>query len=293
MIALVQPIADRWISRWARPSAEALAAVAGLVPATVVTGGSEGIGLALARRFQAAGNRVVLVGRDGAKLEEAARTLRQTGAAPVLTLALDVTHEGAVDVLERMLASNRLYLDILVNNAGVGLSGGFGDMDPGEVDRLLATNVVALTRLMHHALAPMRARARGGIINIASLGGAVPGPYQAAYYASKAYVLSLTEAVAAEVAGQGVRLTAVAPGPVDTGFHAKMGSENAFYRLFLMPLDADRVAASAMRGFVLGRSVVVPGIVSSLLYVASRLVPHVILVPLMGVLLWPRRQTSR
>jgi short-subunit dehydrogenase len=293
MIALVQPIADRWISRWARPSAEALAAVAGLVPATVVTGGSEGIGLALARRFQQAGNRVVLIGRDRAKLDEAVRSLRQPGAVPVMMLVLDVTQQGAADELERTLAANRLYLDILVNNAGIGLSGGFGDMDADEVERMLATNIMALTRLMHHALAPMRARARGGIINIASLGGAVPGPYQAAYYASKAYVLSLTEAVAAEVAGQGVRLTAVAPGPVDTGFHAKMGSQNAFYRLFLMPLAADRVAASAIRGFVLGRSVVVPGIVSSLLYVATRLVPHFILVPLMGALLWPRRQTSR
>ena len=107
---------------------------------------------------------------------------------------------------------------------------------------LLDLNVAALTRLMHHVLPGMLARARGGILNVASLGGLVPGPYQAAYYASKAYVVSLTEAVAAENAGRGVRFMALAPGPVNTGFHAAMGAELSFYRQLIFALERGATA---------------------------------------------------
>ena len=103
---------------------------------------------------------------------------------------------------------------------------------------LVDLNVRALTRLTRHFLPGMRQRGRGGILNVASLGGYAPGPNQAAYYASKAYVLSLTEAIAAETAGEGVRVCALAPGPVDTAFHARMGAENAFYRYLVPPASA-------------------------------------------------------
>ncbi len=288
MYELLQPIADRWIRRWAFPSAEALAAVAGLRPATVITGGSEGIGLALARHFAEKGNVVVLVARDEARLAEAAKAVVPDGAPPALILAHDITRPDALAVLDWMLAANGLYLDILVNNAAMGLSGRLDEMAPEDVERLLATNIAALTRLMMHALPGMRARARGGVLNFASLGGAMPGPYQAAYYASKAYVMSLTESVAVEMAGQGVRLTVVAPGPVDTTFHAKMNAERSLYRLFVPPLSADHVARSALRGFVLGRRVVVPGIINTALYYLSRVVPHALLLPIMAWLLAPR-----
>ncbi len=123
---------------------------------------------------------------------------------------------------------------MLVNNAGIGLSGRFDDHSHEEIEALLALNVTALTRLMRHVLPQMRARGRGGVLNIASLGGYVPGPHQAVYYASKAYVISLSEAVASELAGTGVRVAVVAPGPVATGFHAAMGAENARYRAWLL-----------------------------------------------------------
>lgn len=293
MNALLLPIVERWIRRRARPSADALAAVAGLRPATVVTGGSEGIGLELARRFAGEGNLVVLVGRDGEKLAAAARAVVPTGQKPAVTLAVDIAAEDAVSRLEHVLAADGLYLDILVNCAAEGLSGRFDSLPAAEVDHLVATNVAALTRLMHHALPGMLARARGGVLNVASLGGFVPGPYQAAYYASKAFVLSLTLATAREVAGQGVRLTVVAPGPVDTQFHAKMGADNSFYRWLIPPLSAEHVAASALRGFVLGRRLVVPGIWNRLLYMGLRVMPHVLLIPLMAWLLAPRSGGKR
>jgi short-subunit dehydrogenase len=138
----------------------------------------------------------------------------------------------------------------------------------------------------------MLARGRGGIINVASLGGYVPGPYQAAYYASKAYVLSLTEAMAAEHAGSGVRIAVLAPGPVDTRFHTAMGAESAPYRWMLPAARADKVAAATQRDFTLGRRVIVPG----LLYMAGSLVlrvlPHLVSVPLMGKLLRPALQNG-
>lgn len=289
MIAALRPLADAWIGRRAAPSAAALAEIAGRAPATVVTGASAGIGLALARRFAAAGDSVVLVARRAQALDDAAAEIAaQTGARP-LTLALDVTSPSAAETIDAALAARGLYLDVLVNNAGMGLAGPFAEHDAIEVERLLDLNIKALTRLMHHALPSMRARARGGVLNVASLGGYAPGPYQALYYASKAYVISLSEAAAAEVAGEGVRVAVVAPGPVDTGFHADMGAEGAFYRLALPSMTPARVAGAAYRGYVLGQRVIIPGLMSKLNGMGMRIVPHAALVPFIGWLLWPRR----
>ena len=117
-----------------------------------------------------------------------------------------------------------------------------------------------MTRLTRTALPDMIARQRGGILNVASLGAYVPGPNQAAYYASKSYVVSLTEAIASEASGQGVRVSALAPGPVDTRFHHDMGADRSLYRLVLPSMTPDRVARSAYRGFMFGQRVIVPGI---------------------------------
>ena len=146
-------------------------------------------------------------------------------------------------------------------------------------------NVETLTRLTRAALPDMIARQRGGILNMSSLGAYVPGPNQAAYYATKAYVLSLTEALASEASGQGVRIAAVLPGPVDTTFHKDMGAEASFYRLLLPSLTPERVARSAYFGFMLGRRVIVPGIFNNAMFVALRLLPHVLTVPIVSWLL--------
>ena len=151
-------------------------------------------------------------------------------------LPLDVTLPDAVAKIEAALASHGAYADVLVNNAGIGLSGPFHAHAAADVLRLVDLNVRALTHLTHHFLPGMRVRGRGGILNLASIGGYAPGPNQAAYYASKAYVLSLTEAIAAETAGEGVRVCALAPGPVNTRFHeTAWARENAFYRSFVPP----------------------------------------------------------
>jgi short-subunit dehydrogenase len=176
---------------------------------------------------------------------------------------------------------------VLVNSAGIGLAGPFLDQAPEDVLQLLDINVRALTRLTRHFLAGMRVRGRGGILNLGSLGGYGPGPYQAAYYASKAYVHAFSEAIAAETAGEGVRVTVLAPGPVNTRFHARMGSEHALYRYFVAPASAEAVARAGYLAFALGLRVLVPGILNPFFALALRILPHRIVIPIVGWLLRP------
>lgn len=265
-------------------------AATGLRPVVVVTGGSEGVGRAIAARFALAGRDVLLVARRPDVLAAAGGEIGSSAQVRVDTLAMDVTEADAGARIEAFLAANGAHADILVNSAGVGLSGEFTAHAPEAIEGLVDLNVRAVARLCRHFLPAMRARKRGGIINIASLGGYAPGPYQAAYYASKAFVLSLSEALAAEVSRDGVRVTAVAPGPVATAFHARMRSEADYYYRLLPVLTPANVAWWAHAGFSLGVRVVVPGLFNTLMAVAMRIVPHRMLVPIVAWLLRPRQR---
>lgn len=254
-------------------------AVADLKPAIVITGGSRGIGFALARRFLEAGHETVIVARNATQLEQAAAELKTTTGSDVTTILCDVSEPNAIDVITTGLSRAGLYLDVLVNNAGMGLAGPFLSHSQAELSRLIALNIEAVTRLTRAALPDMLARRRGGILNVASLGADVPGPNQAAYYASKSYVVSLSEAIASEVSGQGVRVSALLPGPVNTAFHEEMGAETSLYRLLLPAMTADRVARSAYRGFMIGNRVIVPGISNIFFFLALKVLPHTLTVP--------------
>lgn len=260
---------------------------AALKPMTIVTGGSDGIGRAIARRFAGRQHGLLLVARGEDRLAAAAAELRADFGADVHILPLDITSPDAAAEIDAALARAGGYAHILVNNAGIGLSGAFADQTRADVERLLDLNIKALTVLTHHVLPGMRQRHAGGVINLASLGGYTPGPWQAVYYASKAYVLSFSEAIAAEVAADGVRVCAVAPGPVDTLFHERMGAETAWYRRLVPPLAPATVARWTDRGFTLGLRVIVPGLINMLMSLALQLVPHRILVPIVGWLLRP------
>jgi uncharacterized protein len=265
---------------------------AGLSPVTIVTGGSDGIGLALASRFAAAGHHVLLIARTEAQLAEAAARIAAQHRVSIAALALDVTKLDAPPRIDRKLSDMGCYAHILVNNAGMGLSGPLADHAPDDLAALIDLNVRAMTLLMRHVLPGMRLRGCGGVLNVASLGGFAPGPWQAAYYASKAYVLSLSEAAAYEAARDGVRVSAVAPGPVDTGFHRRMLAESSFYRWLLPPLRPDTVASWAYHGFKLGLRVIVPGVINMLLAVGLRLLPHRAVMPVVAWLLRRRKRDA-
>jgi hypothetical protein len=270
-----------------------LAAYADLKPMVLVTGGSEGIGFALARRFAAAGCDLILVARRREPLETAAQRIRVEFGVEVIALPADITGPDAITGIEAALAQQRGYVDVLVNSAAMGLSGPFHDQEPDAIAELLDLNVKALTLLTRHFLAGMRVRGRGGILNMSSLGAYAPGPNQAVYYASKAYVLSFSEAIASETAGEGVRVTAVAPGPVNTQFHARMGAEQSLYRYLIAASSPERVARAAYYGFALGLRVVVPGLVNPFLALAMRVLTHRIVIPIIGVLLKQRGISAR
>jgi short-subunit dehydrogenase len=277
-----------WRRRWWRPDRQALAAYAGLRPMVVVTGGSEGIGYALARRFAASGNDVMLVARRPDPLREAADRIRAEFKVEAIAAPADVTAPDAIAVIEAALAANRAYADVLINSAGMGLAGPFHDHPPEKVMQLIDLNIRALTQLTRHFLPGMRVRGRGGILNLASLGSYAPGPNQAVYYASKAYVLSFSEAIADEIAGQGVRITALLPGPVNTRFHARMGAERAFYRYLVAPSSPDSTAHAGYLAFALGLRVYVPGLLNPILALLMRITPHRIVIPIVRILLKPR-----
>lgn len=286
---MIEALVDRWLRRHWRADGARIAAVSTGRPAVLVTGASEGIGFALARAFAKPGCTIVLVARSGGALVEAAAEIGRDVSCEAVTLPLDLTRADASDVLSAFLASRGLYVDVLINNAAIGLGGEFIGQTEAELLELVDLDVRALTQLTRRFLPDMCVRGRGGVLNVASLGGYAAGPYQAAYYAAKAYVIALTRAVSHEVRGQGVRVSVLAPGPVETRFHARMGADRAMYRLLLPSMSPRRVARAARRGFVLGHRVILPGLFAAPLALTMRVLPDAVIVPLVGWLLAPRK----
>lgn len=257
-------------------------------PAVVITGASEGIGFALAHRFAAAGHAVLMIARRAEPLATAAAEVGRRSGSPAHALSLDVTAGDAAARIEAELTRLGLHADVLVNNAGVGLGGPFVEQEADRISGLIDLNVRALSLLTRHFLPIMIVRGQGSIINVASIGGYSPGPWQAAYYASKAYVISLSRALALEVRGTGVRVCVVTPGPVETAFHAHMGADTAPYRRLLPAMSAEAVARATYRGWRLGFRVIQPGLLTPLLSIVMRVTPWLILVPLVALLLGAR-----
>lgn len=261
-------------------------------PATVITGASEGIGRALARRFAEAGDQVVVVARRETLLQVVADEIRRDFKGDPVVLPIDVNRPEAAAEIEAALLTRGLHVDILINNAGFGVSGEFASLPEAEVEALVSCNIMALTRLSRHFLPGMLARARGGLINIASLAGLTPGPFQAPYYASKAYVISLTRAIAYEIEGTGVKAMVVTPGPVETNFHARMNAETSLYRYFVPSPSAELVAAATYRGFKWHFTIIAPGISAKIMSVVMRLVPKYLVIPATAWLLYPRLEPT-
>ena len=200
-----------------------------LTPITIITGGSEGIGKGWRSNLRKEALNLLLVARNQQRLEKTASEISATNDIKILTLKCNLTNEDCGSKIATFLEQKHHYCQNLVNNAGFGLAGDFAKHDEVAIRDMVDLNVRALTDLSRQFLPDMLERGGGGILNIASMGGLLPGPFQAAYYASKAYVISLTKALSWEVWGTGVQISALAPGPVKTKFHARMGARSELY----------------------------------------------------------------
>jgi len=258
-------------------------------PITLITGASAGIGAELARVFADHGHELVLVARREGLLAALAEEIAAGGRPRPTVLSMDLGRRDAVAALTAELTSRGLEPEIVVNNAGFGLVGPVAALSRDEQLALIDLNVRALTELSL-AFVESLARHRGGILNVASVAAFMPGPGMAVYYASKAYVLSFSEALHCELASRGIRVTALCPGPVPTDFQARAGLRDDRSQSVLLSLSAERVARIGYNGFIRGKRVVVAGIGNQIALFLVRIVPNATLLPLLH---WGTRSAAR
>ncbi|KQY68903.1 short-chain dehydrogenase [Ensifer sp. Root142] len=252
-----------------------------LRPAVVVIGASRGIGRAIAKVAAREKAPVVLVARSHDDLVAVASEIGEAGGE-AFVLHLDLFSADAAARLGDFLTANNLCCDVLVNSAGYGLRGAATTLPVQDQLGIIDLNIRALTDLSLHFLPGMVARGRGGVLNLGSIAGFMPGPNMALYYASKSYVRSFSEALHQELRRTGVTVTCVAPGPVSTEFLQRSGADRVPLFKVLPKLDADYVAERAWRGFKSGRRLVVPGISAKLAAFAAAWLPSAVMLPLIG-----------
>lgn len=246
-------------------------------PVALVTGASGGIGEALAYEIARDGYDLFLVARSREGLERVAKAARAQCGVEAATLPLDLARPGAGDELAQTLDARGISPELVVNNAGFGLLGHAGALSRDEQIEMVDLNVRTLVDLSLRFLPAMRARGRGGIINVASVAGFMPGPFMAVYYATKAFVISFTEALARELAGTGVTVTALCPGVTATGFQARAGMSGHTVERLGRAMSAEEVARLGYGGFKAGRRVAVTGLANRLFALAPRFVPRALL----------------
>jgi len=240
-------------------------------PVTLVTGASSGIGSALARVFAEHGHEVALVARREPQLAAIADAIAAAGAKKPHVIAIDLARSDSPARIAHELLARGLEPGIVVNNAGFGLFGPAAELDRAQQLDMIDVNIRTLTDLSLRWIDGL-IRHKGGILNVASLAGFLPGPGMAVYYATKAYVLSFTESLHRELKPRGVRVTALCPGPVRTEFQRRAGMGERLPSLLIRP--ADKVAREGYQAFIQGRPLVVPGLGNKILAALPRLLPR-------------------
>jgi hypothetical protein len=239
---------------------------------TLITGASAGIGAELARIFASNGHRVALVARRADRLAALASELAASGGAAPIVIPCDLEQADAGDKIAAALTAAGVEVEYVVNNAGFGLFGRAVEMDRAEQLGIIAVNIAATTDLSLR-FSDSLIRHRGGILNVGSIAGFLPGPGMAVYYASKAYMLSFTEALRQELAPQGVRVTVLCPGPVPTEFQARAGFRPGFDSSILN-VSASDVAKAGYRGLMANKRAVLPGLGIKVVPFLLRLFPR-------------------
>src|SRR3989344_3060298 len=226
---------------------------------TLITGGTSGIGLALAKEFAKNKFDLVITGRTMDRLEKVAAELRSTFDVSVLPIENNLSNPQASKRLHDSLAQQGVKVDVLVNNAGFGAQGAFVNTDLALELDMIQVNITALTELVKLFLPGMIARGQGKILNVASTAAFQPGPFFAVYFATKAYVLSFTEAIAEEARGTGVTVTALCPGPTATDFAKRAGTEGKGIFRQGTVMAVHELARIGYQGLMSGQPVVIAG----------------------------------
>jgi uncharacterized protein len=238
----------------------------------LVTGASAGLGAGFARQLAAGRKSLVLVARRLDKLESLAAELRKNHGIKVFVEASDLSAAGAVKNLMARLANQDLEVDCLINNAGFGLNGKFLELDGDKQRDMITLNCTALTELCHAVLPAMIARKSGHILNVASTAAFQAGPLMAVYYASKAYVLSFSEALHEEMLPHGIHVSALCPGPTETEFFH--GADMGASVLAKMARKPDRVVADGLNALKNNKAFVVSGLMNKLMAQSTRFAPR-------------------
>lgn len=242
-------------------------------PQTVlITGASGGIGYELAKLFARDGYNLVLVARSAEKLAQVADELQ--GHVSVRTVALDLGEAPAPKFLFDQMQREGIAIDILINNAGFGAYGEFAQMRHQEILGQINLNITALTELTRYFVQPMISRGKGRIMTVASTAGFQPGPLMAVYYATKAYVISFSEAIANELSGSGVTVTCLCPGATHTGFAERAGNDKT--RIFKRSgvMSADKVALDGYHALMKARTLVISGMQNWITAQSTRFAPR-------------------
>lgn len=241
-------------------------------PVALVTGASIGIGKEIAVQLAQQGHDLVLVARSEGKLHEVAAELEKQHGAKSTVIASDLGRAGSAQALFDAVKSKGLAVDVLVNNAGFGLKGRFVKMSLAEQQEMIQLNVTTLTELCWLFGRDMAARGHGRILNVGSIASFEPGPEFGVYSATKAYVLSFSEAIDAELRGQGVNVTTLCPGAVLTNFHDRASNDSKL--LLATAMQPAPVARAGLRALFAGRPVVIPGLLNWLAAFTVRLTPR-------------------
>lgn len=243
------------------------------IPTALITGASSGIGLEIALLLAREGYRLILVARNETRLREIATKCENENGIPAQVLTTDLSKQSAANQIKMSINWN---VDVLVNSAGFPTNGLFHESDPLRELELLTVNIVSLTYLTRLILPGMIERGRGRILNVASTASYQPGPRMATYYASKAYVLSFSEALAVELSGTGVTVTALCPGITRTNFYEAGGMMKTGLLSGLLPITKpEYVARLGLRGLFAGKSVVVPGMINLMITIGVRFLPRI------------------
>ncbi|NCV31988.1 MAG: SDR family oxidoreductase [Betaproteobacteria bacterium] len=260
------------------------------ITTTLITGGSRGIGLEIARLLASRGHRLLLVSRDSVRLNSAAQELRQAYGAEVHSHAIDLSEPGATKTLVLHTEQKSLRIDCLVNNAGFGMVDEHVDIDPNHLHRMLQLNVVAVAELCQVYGALMKQRRDGRILNIASTAAFQPTPYFAAYGASKSFVLNFSEALAKEMEDYGVSVSCLAPGPTDTAFFDGVDPQRIdgghFFRKSARA-DPSGVAQQGVELMLRGGMTHVVGAINRFMILGNRLAPRPVVAAISKHLLRP------